>query len=159
MQLEHTCLIIVSYYSTTMLFHVFRSMDRVNEEIINFDLIEDLLMFLLDTDKNDKILPPDCEKASLGGSILIFLPGIGEIRNLHDRLRGNVYFSDSKRFDLIPMHSTLSPKEQKRAFIKPKSGCQKIIIATNIAETSITIDDCVCGQYRIYLRFFQHFYA
>jgi len=121
-----------------------RSMERVNEEIINYDLIEDLLLFLLNTDKNDKILPPDSEEGSLSGSILIFLPGIGEIRSLHDRLRANIHFSNPKRFDIIPMHSTLSPKEQKRAFLKPKNGCQKIIIATNIAETSITIDDCVC---------------
>ena len=62
---------------------------------------------------------------------------------------GSPKFGDSNRFDVIPMHSSLSPKEQKRAFMKPKHGCQKIILATNIAETSITIDDCVCGEWII----------
>jgi ATP-dependent RNA helicase DHX36 len=124
-------------------------MERVDEHVINFDLIEDLLSLLVDN-KNDKITPPGNEsttKSNLSnGSILIFLPGMGEIRTLHDRLSGSIHFGNSNRFDVIPMHSTLSPKEQKRAFIKPKPGCQKIILATNIAETSITIDDCVCGE-------------
>jgi len=61
-------------------------------------------------------------------------------------LQGNIHFGNVNLFDIIPMHSTLSPKDQKRAFMKPKAGCQKIILATNIAETSITIDDCICGK-------------
>ena len=124
-------------------------MERVDEQVINYDLIEDLLSLLVHKD-NNIILPPNCKSASesnlSSGSILIFLPGIGEIRSLHNRLTGNVKFGDSKRFDVIPMHSTLSPKEQKRAFMRPRQGCRKIILATNIAETSITIDDCVCGK-------------
>lgn len=129
-------------------------MERVDEKIINFDLIEDILLLLLvDAEKNHLIVPPPCadgERDSqpnlTSGSILIFLPGIGEIRTLYDRLTGSIDFGNPNRFNIIPMHSTLSPKEQKRAFIKPKLGCQKIILATNIAETSITIDDCVCGK-------------
>ena len=127
-------------------------MDRVDEEVLNYDLIEDLLtLLLIESEKNSSILPPNYEttsgSSSSNGSILIFLPGMGEIRTLHDRLKGSLSFGNADRFDIIPMHSTLSPKDQKRAFMKPKTGCKKIILATNIAETSITIDDCVCGEF------------
>ena len=66
---------------------------------------------------------------------------------LNDILKSNIHFGDETRFQIIPMHSTLSPKDQKRAFIKTKEGCRKIILATNIAETSITIADCVFGKF------------
>ncbi|CAG2067550.1 unnamed protein product, partial [Timema podura] len=44
---------------------------------------------------------------------------------------------------LVPLHSTLTSEEQAMVFHKPKSGVRKIVLSTNIAETSITIDDCV----------------
>ena len=124
-----------------------RSMDRVDEFVINYDLIEDVLTLILDKGSaNPILLPPICdgsEKAA-NGAVLIFLPGMGEIRALTDRLKGSRFFGDSNRFDVIPMHSSLSPQDQKRAFLKPRAGCRKIILATNIAETSVTIPDCVC---------------
>lgn len=126
-----------------------RSMERVDESVMNYDLIEDVLsLLLLDTTKNDSIVLPDsADNASVTkGSVLVFLPGMGEIRSLLERLRGSRHFGDRSRFDIILMHSSLSPKEQRRAFIKPKAGCQKIILATNICETSITIPDVVCGE-------------
>jgi HrpA-like RNA helicase len=121
-------------------------MDRVNEEIINYDLIEDVLILLLvEPDRNEVLLPP--EGASLSnGSVLVFLPGFGEIRALTERLEGSRSLGNKQRFDIIPMHSTLSPQDQRRAFLKPKKGCRKIILATNIAETSVTIPDVTCGK-------------
>ena len=123
-----------------------RSMDRVNEEIINYDLIEDvLLMLLVNPEQNETLLPP--EGASLSeGSVLIFLPGFGEIRAMTERLGGSRSLGNKQRFDVIPMHSTLSPQDQRRAFLKPSKGCRKIILATNICETSVTIPDVVCGK-------------
>ena len=118
-------------------------MDRVNEEIINYDLIEDVLLILLvNPERNESLLPP--EGADLSeGAVLIFLPGFGEIRTLTERLEGSRSLGNKQRFDIIPMHSTLSPQDQRRAFIKPKKGCRKIILSTNIAETSVTIPDVV----------------
>ena len=120
-------------------------MDRVDEQVINYDLIEDVLHLMLITpEKNKALFLPSCSDIDVdnnalvrNGSVLIFLPGMGEIRTLSNRLKGNRVFGDSNRFDIIPMHSTLSPKDQKRAFIKPRKGCQKIIIATNIAGKNL----------------------
>ncbi|GKZ00526.1 hypothetical protein MPSEU_001005000 [Mayamaea pseudoterrestris] len=120
-----------------------RSMDRVDESVINFDLIEDLLRLLLfETGQGQHNLLPHEGVDMLKGSILIFLPGKGEIRGLIDQLQGNRVFTASK-LDIIPLHSTISSQDQRRAFQKSEKGRRKIIVATNIAETSVTIPDVV----------------
>lgn len=123
-----------------------RSLERVNEKVINYDLIEDVLkLLIIEPERNQTILPPKESGRSLpNGSILIFLPGMGEIRTLTERLKYSRIFGDEQRFILVPMHSTISSEDQKKAFMKPKKGSRKIILATNIAETSVTIPDVVC---------------
>jgi len=105
-----------------------KSLQTIDEEKINYELIELLVAYIADELED--------------GAVLIFLPGMAEIRTLHDRLRANFQDSDS-RFLLIPLHSTLSSEEQRLTFSKPPPGVRKIVMATNIAETSITIDDVV----------------
>lgn len=61
--------------------------------------------------------------------------GLGEIKALMDRLDASRVFRDRQRFDIIPLHSTLSSSDQRRAFVPSLRGCRKIICATNIAET------------------------
>lgn len=121
-----------------------RSMERVNEEVINFDLIEDvLLLLLIRPENNNTLVAPDGADLSTG-SILVFLPGLGEIKAMAERLEGNRHFRDASRFEIIPMHSTLSSRDQRRAFIPAKTGCRKIILSTNICETSVTVPSVVC---------------
>ena len=77
-----------------------------------------------------------------GGAVLIFLPGLKEIETTLTMLADRDEFSGpiQQRW-LLPLHSTLSPEEQMTVFARPPPGITKVVAATNIAETSITIDD------------------
>ncbi|KAJ4485738.1 P-loop containing nucleoside triphosphate hydrolase protein [Lentinula aciculospora] len=70
------------------------------------------------------------------GGILIFLPGVQEIRQCIDVLLGGATKSEA---DILPLHANLSSAEQMKVFARTSKW--KIIAATNVAETSITIDD------------------
>jgi ATP-dependent RNA helicase DHX36 len=101
----------------------------LDEKPIDNDLIIRLLMEICQQDE---------------GAILIFLPGIQEIMKLHKLIIGDkFFFSDKKKFIVIPLHSSLSSFDQHLVFDVPPKGVRKIILSTNIAETSITIDDIV----------------
>eukprot|EP00117_Sycon_ciliatum_P013397 scpid18108/ scgid5431/ Probable ATP-dependent RNA helicase DHX36; DEAH box protein 36; MLE-like protein 1; RNA helicase associated with AU-rich element ARE len=76
------------------------------------------------------------------GAILIFLPGWQAIRNLNDALTEDRFFAKDK-FRIIPLHSMLPTSEQREVFNRPPDGVRKVVLATSIAETSITIDDVV----------------
>ncbi|XP_028320470.1 ATP-dependent DNA/RNA helicase DHX36 [Gouania willdenowi] len=76
------------------------------------------------------------------GAILVFLPGWDNISTLNDLLMAQQMFR-SDRFVIIPLHSLMPTVNQIQVFKKPPPGVRKIVIATNIAETSITIDDVV----------------
>ena len=80
--------------------------------------------------------------ASYSKAILVFLPGIAEIRRLNDTLLSHRLFSHG--WDVFPLHSTIASDEQERAFLIPSPGMRKIVLATNIAETGITIPDVTC---------------
>lgn len=69
------------------------------------------------------------------GDILVFMPGRGEINGTLDALRG---LRTRERVACIPLHGELEPQEQDRAFAP--NSLRKVIVATNVAETSITID-------------------
>ncbi|MDF1859507.1 MAG: ATP-dependent RNA helicase [Verrucomicrobiales bacterium] len=69
------------------------------------------------------------------GDILVFMPGRGEINGTLDALRN---LRTQERVACIPLHGALEPQEQDRAFAP--NALRKVIVATNVAETSITID-------------------
>ncbi|KJX94025.1 ATP dependent RNA helicase like protein [Zymoseptoria brevis] len=75
-------------------------------------------------------------------AILVFLPGIAEIRQVNDMLCGHARFA--KGWRVFPLHSTFSSEDQQAAFEVPPPGIRKIVLATNIAETGITIPDVTC---------------
>jgi ATP-dependent RNA helicase DHX29 len=75
-------------------------------------------------------------------AFLVFLPGIAEIRQLNNILLGHPPFKDG--WLIHPLHSTISSEDQQQAFLLPPSGMRKIVLATNIAETGVTIPDITC---------------
>lgn len=79
----------------------------------------------------------DAELAEKQGGILIFLPGVAEINRTVKELQ----FVSS--LHVLPLHASLDTRDQKRVFAKPPHGKRKVVVATNVAETSITIDDIV----------------
>ncbi|EDV26276.1 uncharacterized protein TRIADDRAFT_22905 [Trichoplax adhaerens] len=103
-----------------------QSVERMVFDDLDFELIEDIITYISD----------HMEK----GAILCFLPGWEDIRKLYERLRLSPYFS-SGRYLIIPLHSQLSTVNQRKIFEKPLPSVRKIVIATDIAETSITIND------------------
>ncbi len=70
----------------------------------------------------------------LRGDILIFLSGEREIRETTDSLKKH----HPTQYEILPLYSKLSVSEQERVF-KPKGGKIRIILATNVAETSLTV--------------------
>jgi ATP-dependent RNA helicase DHX57 len=105
----------------------------MDPEAINNELIEAVLMWIVSGDH-------DYPKS---GTILVFLPGIAEITSLYEQLAVHKEFGErNRKYLVLPLHSSLTSEEQAMIFTKPK-GARKIILSTNIAETSVTIDDCV----------------
>ncbi|CAN1229356.1 DExH-box ATP-dependent RNA helicase DExH6 [Linum perenne] len=101
---------------------------KVDPELVDVMLIERLLKKI-------------CQD-SRDGAIIVFLPGWDDINKIRKRLLENS-FKDPSRFLIISLHSMVPPAEQKKVFDRPPRGCRKIVLSTNIAESSITIDDVV----------------
>lgn len=70
------------------------------------------------------------------GSLLLFLPGVAEINRVLERLTGEVA-SDT---DLCPLYGALPLAQQQKAIQPAPPGRRKVVLATNIAETSLTIE-------------------
>jgi ATP-dependent helicase HrpB len=68
------------------------------------------------------------------GDILVFLPGEREIRAAERAL------ADAPRASVVPLYGALAPEAQDRVFAPAPKGRRKIVLATSIAETSLTID-------------------
>lgn len=74
--------------------------------------------------------------ASEQGSILVFLPGAAEIRRVEERIGDRL----PPDVDLYPLHGSLPPEQQDSAIAAAAPGRRKVVLATNVAETSITIE-------------------
>jgi ATP-dependent RNA helicase DHX36 len=81
------------------------------------------------------------------GAVLVFLPGWEEISSLSSLLTSAFILPN---VTVLPLHGSMSPTDQRLIFEKTAPGNRKIVIATNIAESSVTIDDVVyvvdCGR-------------
>lgn len=71
------------------------------------------------------------------GDILVFLSGAKEINSLQELLNEKL---KDKEIEVLPLYSSLSKEKQDKAILKSKSNKRKIILSTNIAQTSLTIE-------------------
>jgi len=113
-----------------------RKHDVLQQSGLHFDIpiIEALLLFI---DMQYKDLVAKDPKTKPPGAILVFLPGWGDIDQLQKRLIANF---DAKRFKVLALHSAVTPEDQKEVFKPVEAGIRKIVLTTNIAEASITVD-------------------
>ncbi|KAL3867100.1 hypothetical protein ACJMK2_044331 [Sinanodonta woodiana] len=99
-----------------------------DDEKVDVELIISLLNKILSTQAD--------------GAILIFLPGYDDIVTVRDLIEEDKSLQ-STRYVLYILHSSMQSSDQKKVFRATPNGVRKIILATNIAETSITINDVV----------------
>ncbi|WP_307346971.1 ATP-dependent helicase HrpB [Caulobacter ginsengisoli] len=74
--------------------------------------------------------------AEESGGVLVFLPGQGEILRTAERLAERLTRQD---VDIAPLYGALDPADQDRAIAPSPSGRRKVVLATSIAETSLTL--------------------
>lgn len=104
------------------------AMAMLSESDVSFELLEALLVHI-----RSKNIP---------GAILVFLPGWNLIFALMKYLQSTSSFGNSQ-YRILPCHSQIPRDDQRKVFEPVPDGVTKIILSTNIAETSITIDDIV----------------
>jgi len=107
-------------------------LSNYDEYAIDYDLITRLI----------ETVAYDPQLSRFSSAVLVFLPGIAEIRQLNDILAGHPAFNTN--WFIYPLHSTISSEDQQAAFLVPPPGVRKIVLATNIAETGVTIPDITC---------------
>nr|XP_034929190.1 DExH-box ATP-dependent RNA helicase DExH3-like isoform X3 [Populus alba] len=105
-------------------------------DCIGFNLIEAVLCHI-------------CRKER-PGAVLVFMTGWEDISSLRDQLKAHPLLGDPNRVLLVTCHGSMATSEQKLIFEKPPPNVRKIVLATNMAEASITINDIVfvvdCGK-------------
>ncbi|KAJ3700747.1 hypothetical protein LUZ61_004452 [Rhynchospora tenuis] len=107
-----------------------------NPDSIGFNLLENVLCHICQNERP--------------GAILVFMTGWDDINCLKEQLQANPLLGDPSRVLLLACHGSMASSEQKLIFERPTEGIRKIVLATNLAETSITINDVVfvvdCGK-------------
>uniref|UniRef100_A0A9J8DLM0 RNA helicase n=1 Tax=Cyprinus carpio carpio TaxID=630221 RepID=A0A9J8DLM0_CYPCA len=76
------------------------------------------------------------------GAVLCFLPGWQDIKAVQQKLEEKAAFRSGSQL-ILPLHSSMAVSDQQTVFQRPPDGQRKIVLTTNIAETSVTIDDIV----------------
>jgi ATP-dependent helicase HrpB len=71
------------------------------------------------------------------GHVLVFLPGLADIHRVNDVLANHNLGTEN---EVVKLHGSLSPSQQDEAIRSDASGIRKIILSTNIAETSVTVE-------------------
>lgn len=108
------------------------SESKIDEEL--FKITVKLLYVFERLDEKEKSI----EINGFRSTVLIFLPGVNEIDNMEKCIETH---KGDLKLNTIRLHSLVSPEEQHRVFMKANKMSRKVILATNIAESSITVPD------------------
>eukprot|EP00756_Hemistasia_phaeocysticola_P005500 Hpha_TRINITY_DN13357_c0_g2::TRINITY_DN13357_c0_g2_i1::g.95316::m.95316/K14442/DHX36, RHAU; ATP-dependent RNA helicase DHX36 len=100
--------------------------NRIPTNVIDFTLVADSIIHIHRTQPH--------------GGVLVFLPGKADLENLESRLAKS---DCSEELHVLTLHGQQTPEQQCQVFKPPPGGKRKVVVATNVAETSITIDDIV----------------
>lgn len=116
----------------------------INEPKLTKAMIEFCIRIIYIFDYIDK---NSCDQNSSysRSAVLIFLPGISEIEDLYDAFSSAKY-ADLK-WDMVILHSLISTDDQEKVFKQPRKDYRRLILATNIAESSITVPDVKYGMH------------
>lgn len=104
-------------------YQTINTVNLLDERAIPYELIIRLLERLCFEDE-------ECQYFS--AAILIFMPGLGEIRRMNDLIAEHAIFGDENSFRVYPLHSTLSNENQSAVFDIPPPGVRKIVIGACI---------------------------
>ncbi|XRA99169.1 RNA helicase [Pycnococcus provasolii] len=130
-----------------------RSTEQVDEEILNPDILVEAVRLVLLRHGDGGLIPPPSAKrapaaADAAPAILVFLSGAAPIfkcmRRLDSASQPGMRLCEDEvghRLLVLPLHGSLPPREQRKVFARPPKNSVKVILATNVAETSLTIDD------------------
>lgn len=129
---------------------------EMSEPRINQDMYELCARLIRDFDRQESDMevrmrgPRSVSSLGSRGAVLVFLPGLPEIKEM-DRILEKTL--QEAHLTVLPLHSSVTLEEQQRVFRTHEKGRRKVILATNIAESSITVPDikyvidfCLCKE-------------
>jgi ATP-dependent RNA helicase DHX29 len=104
------------------------TINLVDERLVPYELIVRLLEVMCLEDTSPYF--------AYSSAILIFMPGMGEIRRLHEHLTEHPVFASEDDFVIYPLHSSIASEQQAIVFNKPPPGVRKIVIGSNFTIIS-----------------------
>eukprot|EP00924_Labyrinthula_sp_SR-Ha-C_P006105 maker-scaffold_54-snap-gene-0.39-mRNA-1 protein AED:0.24 eAED:0.24 QI:0/0/0/1/1/1/3/0/1137 len=150
--------VLLDFYDKT------KQLRKVKNQAVDFDILVSLLESIYSGEATlpwygSSILRTGSQAEELNQGVdtslgtLVFLPGWAEIATLVDLLLDHPIFGSQNSFEILPLHSSIDAKTQRKIFEPLPEGIRRIVCSTNIAETSVTIDDigfvvdtCLCKE-------------
>lgn len=109
-------------------------------ERVDLDIISQLIEWIVRTTPQEE-------------AVLVFLPGLDDILSVK-RILLYEEMGLKGKVQIFVLHSSIQSKDQRLAFKSPPSGIRKILLSTNISESSITVLNFITYEFLILLHFF-----